>query len=425
MFTYSKTLAGLLIALALSLPRPCSAQGFHVTKLILPGASESLMQDLNDQGMVVGTATFAATRTAAAYTRSFIFVPSVPNGTSGPLIDLGTFCPSLASRGTFVEEINNKGQIVGTAETCAVRPIDNAIVRNAFLITPEDTNGDGRPDTWFRDTDGDGINDLMKNLTSQFAASPSASAVGWEVNKASAINDKGQIGGMGFSNNGQVYHPFLWDRDELGNLLPPVKLGTFGGNGQPYAINEEGVLVGAAHTSDNKPHVALWRKTGDGNYSLTDLGTLGGSQGYAWDLNNLGQVTGVSYLSSYPRNSFSYYHAFLWTDANANGVRDGSEMVDLGNVPNGTGDVLGLGINDFGQLAVRGQTKSGPRAFLWQRGANGSGVYTDLNNLKASGETGLILFLARDLNNAPRPQIIARGYYKSGGSDIGALLTPR
>jgi len=50
-------------------------------------------------------------------------------------------------------------------------------------------------------------------------------------------------------------------------------------------------------------------------YTITDLGTLGGSYAYARGINNSGQVAGYSYLTG---NSSA--HAFLY---------DGGVMIDL------------------------------------------------------------------------------------------------
>lgn len=84
-------------------------------------------------------------------------------------------------------------------------------------------------------------------------------------------------------------------------------------------------------------------------YSYTDLGTLGGSQSWAYDVNDFGQVVGES-LTLHDGPS----HIMLW---------DAGTLVDLG--PNGKAN----SINNAGQMAgltfVIGQTN---RATIWSGG---------------------------------------------------------
>ncbi|MCX5682696.1 MAG: HAF repeat-containing protein, partial [Planctomycetota bacterium] len=72
-----------------------------------------------------------------------------------------------------------------------------------------------------------------------------------------------------------------------------------------------------------------------GEYSITDLGTLGGNHSEAYSINSAGQVVGYSATAG------ASNHAFLYS---------GGAMGDLGTLPGGTGSSAN-GINASGQIA--------------------------------------------------------------------------
>jgi probable HAF family extracellular repeat protein len=87
----------------------------------------------------------------------------------------------------------------------------------------------------------------------------------------------------------------------------------------------------------------------DGN-TVRDIGTLGGGQTLAADLNDAGQVTGGSLTSA------GVEHAFVW--------RTGTGMLDIGT-PTGSGESSGAAINRHGVVTGSSYADFTPRAFRW------------------------------------------------------------
>ena len=86
-------------------------------------------------------------------------------------------------------------------------------------------------------------------------------------------------------------------------------------------------------------------------YTLLDLGTLGGGDSLAYDVNDGNQVVGLSLDAS------GAHRAFLFSDANGNGVADPGEMVNLGVLPGDTASYA-YGISNSGVIV--GASRSVP-----------------------------------------------------------------
>jgi probable HAF family extracellular repeat protein len=122
-------------------------------------------------------------------------------------------------------------------------------------------------------------------------------------------------------------------------------------------------------------------------YTVTDLGTLGGYRSSAQDINDRGQVVGLSYTTSNINN-----HAFLYS----NGT-----MTDLG-VSQGELQSRAYGVNTYGQVVGQVWTSSGAsHAFLYS-----DGTTTDLGTLGGSSS------FARDINDSG--QVVGYSYTSSG-----------
>ena len=108
--------------------------------------------------------------------------------------------------------------------------------------------------------------------------------------------------------------------------------------------------------------------------ALIDLGTLGGNEAIAFDINNNGQVVGRSQIAD------GQIHAFLW---------ENGTMTDLGTADGYFRDyIVANAINDSSQVVGVGFTGTTQRGFLWQNGTMtilpslwiGSTSAEDINN---------------------------------------------
>lgn len=265
-----------------------------VTVLGTLGGRESRAYAINESGEIVGTSDLATPNEYHAF-----------HWHGGVMTDLGTL-GGLRSQAT---DINDAGQIVGTS-----------------TVTTE-------PDApWRAVIWEDGTAHDLGTL-----GGPSAMAV--------AINAHGDVVGDSTLANG-LGRGFIWQDGRMSDL------GTLGGviATVPTAINDRGQVVGAAFTAAGEQHAFLWERG-----RMVDLGTLGGTWSFAHDINELGQVVGVSSLEGEYEGP---KRAFLWQD----GV-----MTDLGTL--GGADSMAVAINERGEIVGRTTPVDRPsRAILWANG---------------------------------------------------------
>jgi probable HAF family extracellular repeat protein len=294
--------------------------------------------------------------------------PPEPPGPTYTLIDLG----HLGGGSSRARGINEAGQVGGNSKNAngEVQPV---------LVTPEDTDGDGKPDRWFRDDDSNGVNDLMIDLGLLGGGTLPDSEIEWFTGRAEDINEQGQVVGYSSINiptQDELSHAFLWVEGEM------IDLGVFetGRGTLGVAINNHGQIVGyqtynnvAAgsflilpddRNGDGKPD--LWFDDLDED-GVNDLMTTLGSQFNVRDINDAGQVLGSN---GYPINRGLLLTPedtngdgtpdLWWRDENGDGLSD--LLVELPPLDGGNTTVAGR-LNASGQVA--GMSAAGGKWTLW------------------------------------------------------------
>jgi probable HAF family extracellular repeat protein len=271
-----------------------------------------------------------------------------PNGSSNPHAFLWTANDGLKDLGTLggyptgASRINDIGQVVGYS-------IDSSGIAYGFLWTTNNgmqklgllpgfgsgiANGiNNKGQIAGCSTDSQGLShailwDSNNNITD--LGTLSGSCLEW----ACGINDSGKVvGSVSFNLSQYDNKPFMWTSD-----AGITALSTLGGNeGDAYAINNNGQVVGRSLTSQGHDHAVLW----DAASNVQDLDNLGDTFSQALEINNFGQVVGASQL-----NEYVSYRAFLWTADS--GMQDLNSLTV--NVPAGVTLTTAYSINDLGQI---------------------------------------------------------------------------
>ncbi len=171
-----------------------------------------------------------------------------------------------------------------------------------------------------------------------FAVSSLGTMGGW-TSGAAGINSSGQATGWAMNRAWRV-GAFFHDGSVM--TSPGALPGTgasFGGG-----INDTGQIAGTSFAGW-RTRATVWS-----GGRATDIGTLGGNQASASDINNAGAVVGGS-VTSHGRMHAYRYHDGDWDDI-------GEQF--------GHGWSSAFGINNSGQVTGYGQTSSGTfRGFLW------------------------------------------------------------
>jgi probable HAF family extracellular repeat protein len=205
------------------------------------------------------------------------------------LYDLGAFGGNTG----FATAVNNKGQVAGYATNAIPEDPDVASFMNGFLPAGQQVRAFV--------SDGGELRDL--------------GTLGGNDAAAQAINEKGQVGGLSYTDTAindttglPTVHPFVWRKGKMqdvgslgGTLSTPASFasGPFG-----KFLNERGDLAGTSTLpGDEIWHAFVWSKN-----QMTEIGTFGGDNSEAFFMSDSGQVLGRAEVSLDP----FVRHAFLW-----------------------------------------------------------------------------------------------------------------
>jgi probable HAF family extracellular repeat protein len=265
--------------------------------------------------------------------------------------------------------LNDRGEVVGASATATMDSFASTPLTSCIVVLGVVCNGSTFAGlSLFYPVTTETHAFLWQGNSSSGGSMHDLGTLGGPDSTALMINDRGEVVGYSFtsftpnaSTGIPTVEPFIWSPED-GKM---ISMGSLGGTfGAPWAINNHGEVTGSSNlVGDQTEHPFIWSKA----HGMRDLGTLGGTFGHPDAINGAGDVVGYA---STPGDQAA--HAFLW--------RDGA-MLDLGTI--GTDPTSeAFSINSHGEV-VGGSSPPGIdlHGFIWEDG----GPMMDLNLLTVPG----------------------------------------
>lgn len=242
--------------------------------------------------------------------------------------------PVNATYGTFAAAVNAFGDVAGWNNN--TRPV----------VWPDGANVDA-PETAL----------ALDTFTYGYAA---------DMNAASTV--------IGYVWKSTATNVFRWTKN--GNAWIEYDLGPSGNPALAYAISDQQRVAGKARFSANGP----WRAyvtSPDATQIEGDLGTLGGLESEAWDVNDDSGTVGWAHNASGRRRAF-------YIQIGSQNLQPVNELPRLAGTSGTTYQSEAYGVNRLGQVVGKCQNDAGAwRAFLYNPGPGN--LLTDLNTISLDG----------------------------------------
>ena len=309
------------------------------------------------------------------------------------IIDLGT----LGGENSQASDLNDTGEVIGQSELASEEDI-RAFRWFAGAMAPLSATGDLQTNAFGLNEAGVVVGETIAGsgfeetklpaawIEDNFASLPIGE---FAQGSARAANDAGVIAGHTFEEGSN--HLLLWEETLLVETIPVA-----GGLAQVNGLNDQKQIVGQIHEGSVKKAFA-WQ---EGTFEA--LGTLGGENSIAYDINDEGWIVGEA-----STDGELAIHAVLWQEG---------EVTDLGTIGDGPDATSrALGINEAGVIVGEAQVGDMMHAVVWE-----DGEIFDLNTLLPAETEWDLLSTAVSIND--RGWITGTGLIN--GKEHAFLLLP-